>query len=67
MLVRSFFCKQSSIGIHSGLSRPAVLHVITAVTHLSAVVPYQVGELQERVTLRPVLTEGVNHVFINTL
>lgn len=62
-----FFCEQHTIGIRSGLSRPAVRHVITAVTHLSAVVSYKVGELQERVTLWPALTEEVNHVFINTL
>lgn len=50
-----------------GLCGPAVRHVITAVTHLSTAAPYRVGESQERVTLWPVLTEGVNHVFINTL
>lgn len=48
-------------------SRPAVQQVITVVTYLSTVVSYKVGELQERATLRPPLTEGVNYVFINTL
>lgn len=62
-----FFCKQYTIGLHSGLRGPAVRHAIAAVTHLSAVVLHKVVELQERVTLWPALTEGVNHVFINTL
>lgn len=42
MLVRSFFQKKYTIGDHSGRSRPAVHPVITAVTNLSAVVPYKV-------------------------
>lgn len=48
----------------SPFSRPAVHHVITAVSNLSALVPNEVaGGLQERVTLWPTLTEGVNNVF----